>query len=636
MNKRYLTLGGLGIAVALLISINVVSNEAMRSTRVDLTSDKLYTLSQGAKNILGNLKEDVTLHLYYSHKVGADIASIAKYAQRVEELLREMESHSKGKLTLDVIDPEPFSETEDRAVQYGIKGVSTGAGEDLLYFGLAGTNTTDEKEVIPFLQPDKENFLEYDVTKLVYTLSNPTKKVLGVLSTLPIEGAMQNPFMRTQGAEPWLIVEQLRQMYEVKTVQPNAKEIPSDISVLMLVHPKALSQATLYAIDQYVLGGGHVLAFVDPFCEADEPPQDPNNPMAGMTAQRGSDLGPLFTAWGVQLQSGKIAADLDYSVKVNYSDQGRDDAGQYVVWLNLDPKVLAQDTVVTDQIKSMFFASAGVLEPVKDATTKLSPLITTGPRASTIPVSSVQFMANPKTLLNDFMAGDKAVTLAAHITGNVKTAFPGGKPKAAEGEEETPPAPPLVEPGPRTESKPPVSVIVDADCDMLQDRFSSSVQNFFGKRLASPANGNMAFVANSIDFLEGSTDLVSLRSRGSSRRPFEVVEGLKREAEKRFRAQEQSLQAKYEQANQKVEELLSKRQGASLDLLSADVQKEVDKLREDQVSTRKELREVKRSLNKDIDDLGTRVKVINIALIPALLVAFALGLSRWQRLRRKS
>lgn len=634
MNKRFLTIGGLGIAAALLISINVLSNASMRSTRFDLTQDKLFTLSKGAINILGNLKENVTLHLYYSHKVGSDIAAIAKYSSRVEELLREMESHSKGKLALEVIDPEPFSETEDHAVQFGIKGVPIGDGQDLLYFGLAGTNTTDEKEVIPFLQPDKESFLEYDITKLVYTLSNPTKKVLGMLSTLPIEGAMQNPFARGPTAEPWLIVDQLRQMYEVKTVQPNAKEIPAEISVLMVVHPKALSQETLFALDQYVLGGGHVLVFADPYCEADEPPQDPNNPMASMQAQRSSDLGPLFTAWGVQLETGKIAADLEHSAKVQFSDRGRDDSGQYVVWLTLDASTLAPKEVVTDQIKSMFCASAGVLSPVKDATTHMTPLVSTGAKASTIPVSSVQFMSNPKSLLNDFMAGDHALTIAAHITGNVKSAFPGGKPKSA-APADAPPTPEVDKPV-LSESKSPISVIVVADCDLLQDRFSFNSQNFFGKRIASPINGNMAFVANAIDFLEGSTDLVSLRSRGSSHRPFEVVETLKKDAEKRFRAQEQELQSKYDKANQEIEELLSKRQGASLDLLSADVQKKIDSLREDQLRTRKDLREVKRSLNKDIEDLGIRVKMINIAMIPALLVVFALGLSRWQRLRRKS
>ncbi|HTF87048.1 MAG TPA: Gldg family protein [Planctomycetota bacterium] len=634
MNKRFLTLGGLGIAVLLLISINVLSNTSLRSTRFDLTQDKLFTLSKGAKNILGNLKEPVTLRLYYSHKLGSDISSIATYAQRVEELLGEMASHSKGKLTLEVIDPEPFSETEDRAVQYGIKGVPVGGAGELLYFGLAGTNTTDEKEIIPFLQPEKESFLEYDVTKLVFTLSNPTKKVLGVMSTLAIEGAMANPFQRGPAAEPWLVIEQLRQMYEVKTLQPNAKEIPADVSVLMVVHPKALGPETLFALDQYVLGGGHAIVFADPYCEADEPPQDPNNPMASMQAQRSSDLGSVFAAWGVQLEQGKIAADLEHSLRVNFNDAGRDEAGQYIVWLNLDETTFNKDVVVTDQIKSMMLATAGVLSSASGATTSLSPLISTGPKASTVPVSSIQFLSNPKTLLNDFMEGDHALTLAAHITGNAKTAFPGGRPKAPEGAEPQPA--PEVEKPVLTESKAPISVIVVADCDMLQDKFSFSVQNFFGKRLATPANGNMAFVANAIDYLEGSTDLVSLRSRGSSHRPFEVVETLKKDAEKRFRAQEQELQSKYDQANQRVEELLSKRQGTSQDLLSEDVQKEVDKLRDDQVRTRKELREVRRSLNKDIESLGVRVKMINIALIPALLVVFALGLSRWQRLRRKS
>ncbi len=635
MNKRFLTLGGLGIAAAMLISINVVSNATLRSTRVDLTEDKLFTLSAGAINILGNLKESVTLRLYYSHKVGGDIASIAKYAQRVEELLREMTVHSKGKLTLEVIDPEPFSETEDRAVQFGLKGVQVAPGQDLLYFGLAGTNTTDEKDVIPFLQPDKEAFIEYDVTKLVFSLSNPTKKVLGMLSTLPLDGAMANPMTRGPGAEPWLVVEQMRELYEVKTVQPNAKEIPSEISVLMVVHPKALGQETLFALDQYVLGGGRLMVFVDPFCEADQPPQDPSDPMSQFKAQRGSDLGLLFSAWGVQLEAGKIAADLDNSLRVQFSNRSRDDSGKYVVWLDLNSSTLSKETVVTDQIKSMNLISAGVLSQPAEATTKFTPLISTGDKASTVLVSSVQFQADPKTLLNDYMAGDKALTLAAHITGNVKTAFPGGRPKAPESMDEVPtPAP--AEGTVLTESKSPISVIVVSDCDMLQDRWAFSSQNIGGMRFASPANGNMAFVSNSVDFLEGSTDLVSLRSRGSSRRPFEVVEALKTAADQRFRAREQALLTKSDDASKRIEELLSKRQGASFDLLSADVQVEIEKLREDQLSARKELREVRLSLNKDIESLGSRVKMINIALIPALLVAFALGLSRWQRLRRKS
>lgn len=632
MNKRILTLGGLGVAAALLISINVLSNASLRATRFDMTQGALYTLSPGAKNILGNLQEPVTLRLYYSRKVGVDFPQIATYAQRVEELLREMESHSKGKLELRVIDPEPFSETEDGAVQYGVKAVPVRSGQDLLYFGLAATNTTDDKEVIPFFQPDKENFLEYDIAKLVYTLSNPTKKIVGVLSTLPIEGAMTNPFARGPDSEPWVVVSQLRELYEVKTVMPTAKEIPADISVLVVVHPKALGQETLFALDQYVLGGGRAIVFADPFCEADVPPADPQNPMAQMQAQRSSDLGPVFQAWGVQMEAGKVAADLEHSLRVSFSNRSRDDAGQYIVWLNLDGKTLAGDEVPTTSLRGMNMASAGLLSSAEGATTSLTPLITTGARASTIPVSSLQFMSDPKQLLLDFKEGTQALTLAAHLTGNVKSAFPAGRPKPAEGEE----AAPADDKPALSESKSPISVIVVADCDMLQDRWTFTTQNFGGMRLATPVNDNMAFLANSIDFLQGSTDLISLRSRGSSSRPFKVVEDLKREAEQRFRAQEQELQSKADRANTRIEELLSKSQGKSMEILSQDVQKELEVAREEQSSTRKQLREVRRSLNKDIEDLGTRVKAINIALIPALLVAFALGLSRWQRLRRKS
>jgi len=631
MNKRILTLGGLGIAAALLISINVLSNATLRSTRFDMTQESLYTLSPGAKNILGNLAEPVTLRLYYSRKVGVDFPQIATYAQRVEELLREMETHSKGKIDLQVIDPEPFSETEDRAVQYGVRAAPVRGGQDLLYFGLAATNTTDEKEVIPFFQPDKENFLEYDVAKLVYTLSNPKRKVVGVMSTLPIEGAMTNPFARGPDAEPWIVVSQLRELYEVKTVMPSAATIPEDVSVLVLVHPKALSQETLFALDQYVLGGGRVIVFADPFCEADSPPADPQNPMAQFQAQRNSDLGALFTAWGVQMESGKVAADLEHSLRVSFSNRSRDDAGQYVVWLNLDGTTMTSDAVVTNQLKSMNMASAGVLTAAPGTTTSMTPLVTTGAKASTIPSSSLQFMSDPKQLLLDYKEGSQALTLAAHITGNAKSAFPGGRPAPANGEPPPPDDKPVL-----AESTSPISVIVVADCDMLQDRWTFTAQNFGGMRLATPVNDNMAFLANSIDFLEGSTDLIGLRSRGSSNRPFKVVEELKRDAEQRFRAQEQELQSKADRANQRIEELLSKRQGTSLEILSQDVQKELEIARAEQAETRKQLREVQRSLNKEIEDLGTRVKAINIALIPALLVAFALGLSRWQRLRRKS
>jgi ABC-type uncharacterized transport system involved in gliding motility auxiliary subunit len=544
-----------------------------------------------------------------------------------------MESHSKGKLELQVIDPEPFSETEDKAVQYGVRGAPVRGGQELLYFGLAATNTTDEKDVIPFFQPDKENFLEYDISKLIYTLSNPTKKIVGVMSTLPIEGAMSNPFARGPSVEPWAFVSQLRELYEVKTVMPTAKEIPADVSVLVLVHPKGLGQETMFALDQYVLGGGRMLVFVDPFCEADIPPSDPNNPMAQYQAVRSSDLGALFTAWGVQMAPGKVAADLEHSLRVSFSNRARDDAGQYVVWLGLNGSTLAKDAVVTNQMKSIYMASAGVLAPADGATTTLTPLISTGATASTIPMSSLQFQQDPKALLLDYHAGTQALTLAAHLTGNVKSAFPNGRPKTAEGD--VPPTP-LVEAPALAESKTPISVIVVSDCDMLQDQWTVTTQNFGGMRLASPVNDNIAFVANAIDYLEGSTDLISLRSRGSSSRPFKVVEDLKRDAEQRFRAQEQELQSKADSASQRIEELLSKRQGTSLEILSADVQKELEIAREEQAQTRKQLREVRRSLNKDIEDLGTRVKAINIALIPALLVAFALGLSRWQRLRRKS
>ena len=315
MNIRLLTGSGLAVAVVVFFTVNVLSHVAFRSARFDLTEQRLYTLTEGSRNILQGLDEPVTLRVYLSKKLAVELPGIQGYTNRVLELVQEYEQASAGNLILHVIDPEPFSEEEDRAVGYGLRGVPLDQGNTQFYFGLVGTNATDDQELIPFFQQSREEFLEYDLTKLVYRLGNPKQKVVGLLSTLPLDGGPQMPFPQAPGGSaPWMIMDSIRELMEVKVLDKAVTEIPEAVDVLMVVHPKQLGEPTLYAIDQFVLRGGRAVVFVDPHSEADRVLPNPQNPM-DMQAPRNSDLGRVFDAWGIELVDGKVVGDLPLAKK---------------------------------------------------------------------------------------------------------------------------------------------------------------------------------------------------------------------------------------------------------------------------------------------------------------------------------
>ena len=635
MNKRLLSVSGLVIALVLLLFVNILGGSALGSLRFDLTADKLYTLSDGAKGILAKMEEPVTLRYYFSRKLASDLPQILTYANRVEELLGEFESRSKGKIKLNVADPEPFSEIEDRAVGFGLRGVPVGAGE-LLYFGLVGTNSTDETEIIPFFQPDKEPFLEYDLAKLVYTLTTPSKQVLGVVSTLPIEGDMPSALMPNAGmSPPWYVMDLLRQMYEVRTIQPNAQEIPEEVDLLMLVHPKELNEQLTYAIDQFALSGKGVLVFVDPFCEADRPPPDPSNPMSQYLADRSSDLPELFAAWGISMKEGQIAADRLNAIKVPAGDRGREEAVPFVVYLALGSDRLDSKEVVTSRLGEVNVGMPGILQAMADATTQFTPLVRTSAESMDVATSSVQFQANPKELLANFFSDSQERVVAARVSGPAKTAFPEGKPRTTNEED---PSMVLPDEDEKThlEQSEGINVIVIADADMLQDRFWVQVQNLGRVRLPFPFADNGSLFTNALDFLQGSTDLISLRGRSGSKRPFKVVEELELQAEQRFRAEERQLTNRLEEAERRINELQAKKEDGSSLILSPEQQREIERIRDEQVKTRKELRNVRHELRKDIESLGTKLKFLNIGLIPLLIGLLAVGLGTYKANRRKS
>jgi ABC-type uncharacterized transport system involved in gliding motility auxiliary subunit len=631
MFKRFLfMLVGLAVVLVLLLSINILGGASLRSTRLDLTENKLYTLSEGTKAVLSKVEEPITLRLYYSKTLAQEVPTLPGYARRVEELLLEYVHHSNGKLTLEQYDPEPFTETEDRAVQYGLQGAPLPGG-DTLYFGLAASNTIGDEEIVPFFQPSpqKEAFLEYDLTMLIHRLSNPEKLVIGVMSSLPIEGAAAaNPFMQQDLPEPWFVMDQLRQQHETQTVMTTVTEIPAEVGVLLVVHPKELGDATLYAIDQFVMRGGKVIAFVDPYCEADIPPQDPQNPMAAMMAPRASTLGPLFDAWGVELVGETLAGDRQNALSVTFENRGREEPVPYVLWFGLGAESFNEGEVASRDLKEVRFGTAGILRPREGASTDFAPLIQSSTESMEIAVNRIQFAPNPPELLADFFPTKTPFTLAARVSGPSKSAFPDGRPVPAD---ETA----LEDPAEHVAEAASIQVVVVSDADMLADRWWVRVQNFGGMRLGMKTADNGDFLTNVLDVMQGSTDMISLRGRGGSTYPFEVVEEITRVAEQQYRAEEQRLVDVLESGQRRLNELQSKKEGDSLLMLSPEQEAEIERLIDEQVATRTTLRDVRRGLRKDVESLGAKLKWLNMGAVPGLVLLFALCMVVYNVNRRK-
>ena len=644
MTSRMMTTTGVVLALALLFAVNILASRLLGPARIDLTENRLFTLSQGTRGVLASLDEPVTLRLYLSRRELERVPGIGGYADRVRALLQEYERLAGGKLTLHVIDPEPYSEEEDRAVGYGLRGVPLGLDEGIFYFGLAGTNSVDDEEVIPFFAAEREQFLEYDVTKLVYNLSSPKQKVVGLLSSLPIEG--QGPPMQAamggMGAPPWMVVDQIRQLFDLRSLHPKLEEIPEDVDVLMLVHPQTLPREALYAIDQYVLRGGRVVAFIDPYSETQQ------DAMAGglmpPVASRRSEIDELLSAWGVTLGE-DVVADLELALKVRMEQGGRVVTFDYPVWMNVTPQTFDQEDIVTGNLANLAFGTPGHLEPAEGATTTFTPLVSTTPRAARFTTAQVAAVTtDPRDLLDEYMSHDRAYTVIARVSGKVGTAFPDGRPvpELSEGdtsetvkEEDDAGSAPESMAEHLSESTEDAQIVLVADADMLADRFWVVVQEFLGSRIAIPSAANGTLVINALDNLTGSGDLISVRNRGTFTRPFTRVVALKQRAERTFRAKEQELIAQLEETERRLVELEETNQGNDALILTDAQRDELVRFRQERVRIGKELREVRRRLRADIEALESWLKFANIGLVPILigLTGLVAGLVRIRRRR---
>lgn len=612
---KRLMYSGTGLLLLLLafIAFNITSNTLLPGARLDLTEQKLYTISDGTRKILRDLEEPVTLYFFFSERASKDLVMVRNYARRVEEMLKEYERVADGKLRLHIIDPQPFSEAEDRAAEFGLQAVPLTQTGEQLYFGLAGTNELAQREIIPFFALDQEGLLEYELSRLVNSLARPEKPRIGLISALPLGGGM-NPFSG-QGTAPWVAYEQLQQVFGVEELEADIDAVPEDIDVLLLVHPKTLSEAALFAIDQFVLRGGKLMAFIDPVAESD---QSMEAMMDGMADGRASDLAPLLAAWGVSYDPERVVLDSRLGMSVGRG-QGQLPA-RHIGWLEVEKQFMSEDDTVTAPLQLLTLASAGSLVPMEEASTRFEPLLSSSRHSALTPGSRFTRLEDPETLLQGFRADEQIHHFAARLQGPASTAFPEG----LEGRE------------PELTEAANINVVLVADTDLLTDRMWVQVQDFFGQRIPQPWADNGGFLINALDNLSGSEALISVRSRGNFSRPFTVVEDLQRQAESRFRESEMRLQQQLEQTEQRLIELQQNQDPTQLTELSAEQEQEIQRFLDQKLEIRKQLRDVRYQLNADIERLGTWLKVINIALVPALLTLAVLLWWLLGRMRRRT
>lgn len=608
--KRVMYSGaGLLLIALAFLAFNMFSSLVFTDARLDLTEQKLYTISEGTETILDGLEKPIELNFFYSDEATKDLVALRNYARRVEEMLRAYERAADGKLKLHVIDPEPFSEEEDRAAELGLQAVPLNQGGDKVYFGLAGTNAEGQTQSIPFFPLDQEEFLEYEISRLVQSLASAQMPVVGVLSGLPITGGFD---MRTQQATPpWMVLEDIRQLFHIESLKRDVDMIPASVSVLMLVHPKELPEQTLYAIDQFVMRGGKLLVFLDPYSEAD--------PGMGIGPGefgegKASDLEPLFKAWGVRMAPGQVVADASYAMSVGVGAERR--PVRHPGWLSLPQRTMDAEDVTTASLESLTMATAGFLEPLEDATTRFTPLIQSSSYAMPVEAGRFATLENPGELLRELEPTGERYTLAARIQGPAQSAYPDGIEGRKDGLKENAN----------------INVIAVADTDLLADRMWVQVQDFFGQRMPQPWADNGTFVANALDNLSGTDALISVRSRGRFARPFVVVEELQRQAENRFREKEEVLQQRLAATEAQLAELQGPNAEGAIEL-TAEQQAALQGYMKEKLRIRKELREVRYQLNADIDALGRALKFFNIALVPLVLTVGVLLRWLWRRRR---
>ena len=610
---------GVAACLAIVVGLNIIASFA--KYRFDLTAEKLFTLSDGTKQILQELDTPVQIRFYATRDDKVMPPQFKTHVRLVEDLLDEFRRNSGGKIRVEKFDPQPDSDAEDSARLDGIESQALSLTERI-YLGLA-VSMLDETVPIPFLDPSREEHLEYEIIRAVSQVMTVEETVVGVMSSLPVFGA--NPMMvrmgQAQRQNPWVVIEQLQQLFEVRQIEMTAESIDDEVTVLIVIHPKAISKTTEYALDQFLLRGGNLLVFLDPLALTD--PQPSQNNMMGPPPST-SNLPNLLKAWGLEFDGGKVVADMSFAKEISFG-QGPAQIQPAVLFVN--DNGIDQTNKVTAQIDQLLMPFAGAFsgEPLEG----LEQTVLLHSTEQSQLVDGFMARLSGQQIASDFASEDKKRPIALRLDGKFKTAFPEGKPKTEaeanaeedidkeDEEEET-------EEEPLKESKEDGAVVLFGDADFLADPFSVRVQNFLGARLISTINGNLALAQNLVEQLAGDDRLIHVRSRASMNRPFTRIQKKQREAEEKYRSEIRALEEKRQQTQTKLNDLQRKRTDVSQGqrfVLSKEQQAELEKLRKQEVETNKELKQMRRDLRREVDALEIRLKWLNIAFMP-IFVAF--------------
>lgn len=618
-SRRAVLLAAL-VFLAVLFVVFVLASSRWRIGRMDLTSDKLYTLTPGTTHIVDGLHAPLRLTLYFSSHATRDLPQLRSYEQRVAEMLQEMVARSHGRLRLQIVDPVPYSDDETSAEGYGLSPINGGTNGERVFFGLVGSTLPSDADgeaddhlpkrvqAIPLFDPSRETFLEYDIAKLLYELDQPSKPHIGVVSSLPVQG---NPVI---GEEPWTVMRQLAQQFDVKSLDASKlKRVDDDIKALLVIHPKHMPADALYAIDQYVLHGGHLVVFVDPVAEMDNTPFIDSS---GVTDDHNSDLPRLFQAWGVQYDPQKVVLDRSRALRIELADNS---SMSHPAMLGLGQQELNHDDVTTASLQRINVSSVGYFDLAPGTTSRLQPLMQSTTDAEVVSSQRVrESINNPAGLLDNYKPDNLHYVIAARVRGQFPSAFPersdaAGHLAAAAGTAE---------------------VILVADTDLLSDRlWVSYAQSLLGQPQLSAIANNGDLITNIADNLSGSSALLSIHGRVSSQRPFTRVAALRSAADQKFQAKMQELQRELAVTRTRLSELQPSKAAGRGDTATPEQRAEIEQFLQRQLAINKELRDVQHQFNAEIDALGLRLKFINIVLIPLLVTLIGL-LYGWRRSRR--
>ena len=598
---------GLLALLLLLVAVNFLVSRV--PARVDLTEGDLYTLSPGTRKILRSLEAPVKVKLYISQGESVPV-QLRGFAQRVEDTVREFRQAAGSNLIVERYNPKPDSEEEDAAQLDGIEPQQLFTGEQF-YLGIA-VSQLDRKQSIASVSPQRERLLEYDLIRAIARVGKPERPKIGLMAGLPVLGEKFNPFTR-QSSEPWVLANELKRDFEVKEVPMNAKEIDKDINVLLLIHPRDAQPQTEYVLDQFVLRGGKLIAFVDPYAYFDQNPTMPGVPPEPSS----STLPTLFKAWGVSMDPGKVISDVVF---------GSGGGQRYTpTVLSLNRTAFSRDDIVTGQIETLLYAFGGAFEVKSDL--KVTELVKSSPNSMLVANANATKSGDEAT--KAFKPSGTPLPLALRLTGKFKTAFPEG---VKDGDKPVPNTPQL------RESANENSVILVADVDLLADGAAVDVQDVFGRKVVVPSNGNLAFAMGMVEQFAAGDDLISLRSRTGAFRPLTVVRELEAEAQKEYFGKIQALEEEVQKTQAKLQELQKAQgpAGKSAQLLTPEQQAEIERFRKTVAESRLALKEVRKNLRQDAESLVFWTKVANIALMPLLVALVGLLVALFAGRRRRA